>query len=134
MDVVLMYDGGGRAPLKSLGDGIQRLFEMAVAAASEPSELLLIDEFENGLHWSLQETLWRNLRELATRENIQIVATTHSWDCISAFASAMSDDPELGQLVHLGKGVRKSQRGQIIATTYDTRELTDATRARLEVR
>ena len=45
-------------PLKSMGDGINRLFHIIVALVNARNGILLIDEFENGLHWSVQPKVW----------------------------------------------------------------------------
>lgn len=45
-------------PLKSMGDGITRLFHIIVALVNARNGILLIDEFENGLHWSVQPNVW----------------------------------------------------------------------------
>ncbi|HEY6334047.1 MAG TPA: AAA family ATPase, partial [Blastocatellia bacterium] len=74
--------------LRSLGDGMNRLFGIALALASSKSGVLLIDEIENGLHYSVQPDVWRLLFRSAARLGVQVFATTHSWDCISAFQSA----------------------------------------------
>jgi AAA15 family ATPase/GTPase len=128
-----VYDENKRLSLASLGDGIQRLFEIAVAAASSKG-IILFDEFENGLHWSVQPLAWKLLLELSKDLGVQIFATTHSWDCVKAFQEVAGDDDETGILFHLGKSVRKSDYGQVLVTTYSGAELRAATRAGLEVR
>ncbi|RZJ89192.1 MAG: ATP-binding protein, partial [Hymenobacter sp.] len=39
-------------PLSSMGDGITRLFHIILTLVNAKNGVLLIDEFENGLHWS----------------------------------------------------------------------------------
>ena len=46
-------------PLRSLGDGAVRLFGVALALANSQGGFLLIDEAENGIHYSLQRDFWR---------------------------------------------------------------------------
>ena len=46
-------------PLKSCGDGASRLFGVALALANSAGGFLLIDEAENGLHWSMERDFWR---------------------------------------------------------------------------
>ena len=46
-------------PLKRLGDGAQRLLGISLALANCQNGILLIDEVENGIHYSIQEELWR---------------------------------------------------------------------------
>jgi len=47
--------------------------------------LTLIDEIENGIHYSAQPKLWRMIFETARELNTQVFATTHSYDCVQAF-------------------------------------------------
>jgi hypothetical protein len=78
----------GRTPLASMGDGLTHLFHIGLAMANASGGILLIDEFENGLHWEVQEQLWKALFEAANRFGVQVFATTHSNDCIHAFVEA----------------------------------------------
>jgi hypothetical protein len=77
----------GRIPLRALGDGLTRLFHIGLAMASASHGVLLIDEFENGLHWSTQNSIWHALAEAANRFDVQIFCTTHSRDCVRAFVN-----------------------------------------------
>ena len=86
--VVVKIGSGHRVPLRSLGDGATRLFSVAVALGSSADGFLLIDEAENGIHYSLQHEFWSFVMRTAEDLNVQVVATTHSWDCISGFAAA----------------------------------------------
>ena len=76
-------------PLLSLGGGAARLFGVALALANAKDGFLLIDEAENGIYYSLQEDFWRMVIDTAERLNVQVVATTHSWDCVRGFARAL---------------------------------------------
>ena len=89
-------------PLKSLGDGAIRLFGVALALANSRDGFLVIDEAENGIHYSIQRDFWRMILETAHKDNIQVIATTHSWDCVKGFARAAAEfeDAE-GVLVRL---------------------------------
>ena len=88
----LKIDGErGRTPLASMGDGLTHLFHIGLAMANASGGILLIDEFENGLHWEVQEQLWKALFEAAYKFGVQVFATTHSNDCIQAFVEARKD-------------------------------------------
>ena len=50
---------------------------------------LLIDEFENGLHWSVQAELWKLICRLSEKLNIQIFVATHSRDIIWTLQQAV---------------------------------------------
>jgi predicted ATP-dependent endonuclease of OLD family len=133
---VVLLEGDQRPlPLGSLGEGMRRVLQIILKMVNARNGLLLIDEFENGLHYSVQPKVWAMLFELAERLNVQVFATTHSWDCIKAFAEvAKANEHVDGVLFHMGRSVRRSNKGQVIATVYDEQALYDMTQADLEVR
>jgi AAA15 family ATPase/GTPase len=116
-------------PLKSMGDSITRLFHVIVALVNARNGLLLIDEFENGLHWSVQPKVWNIVFQLSERLNVQVFATTHSRDCIEGFDSTWNKYPELGTFFRLD-----AKDTFIKATEYTSETLTDAIDMDVEVR
>ena len=117
-------------PLKSLGDGAIRLFGVALALANSRDGFLVIDEAENGIHHSLQHGFWRMILQTAHKDNVQVVATTHSWDCVRGFARAATEfeDAE-GVLVRLER-----DDGGMRAIEYSEKELKIAAEQGIEVR
>ena len=116
-------------PLRSFGDGLNRLFGIVLSLVTAKDGILLIDEFENGMHYSVLKDAWRAIFDLSQRLNIQVFATSHSWDTIAAFQEAASESPEEGVLIRL------SRKGEtIIPTLFREDELAVATRDRIEVR
>ncbi|MGR8932937.1 MAG: AAA family ATPase [Gammaproteobacteria bacterium] len=119
-------------PLGQLGEGINRALGLALALVNTSNGYLLIDEFETGLHYSVQTEMWRLVFKHAKRLNIQIFATTHSWNCIEAFQEAAAENQnEEAMLIRLQK--KKSGDG-IIPVLYDKKSLTIATEDNIEVR
>jgi AAA15 family ATPase/GTPase len=92
-----------RVALKSMGDGINRVLSVALGLVNAENGYLLIDEFENGLHYSVQEKLWEVIFSLAQKLNVQVFATTHSDDCIKSFSTVTNSKnyKNLGQLIRL---------------------------------
>lgn len=132
---ILIYnDTDERIPLKSMGDGMTHLFHMILALVNSHGGLVLIDEFENGLHYSVQPKIWNLVFKLANKLKVQVFATTHSWDCVKAFQNVAHQNDVEGMLIHLGRSVKSSDNKNIIATQYDKDELRLATQADLEVR
>ena len=117
-------------PLKSLGDGAIRLFGVALALANSRNGFLLIDEAENGIHYSVQRDYWRMILQTAHKDNVQVVATTHSWDCVKGFARAAMECKDVeGLLIRLERdddGMR--------AIEYSEDELRIAAEQGIEVR
>ncbi len=82
--------------VNSLGDGVRRLFGLLLAVTAARNGFLLIDEIEIGLHWSVQQALWQSLFTFAEDLDVQVFATTHSEDTVSAFASVWSGHEDAG--------------------------------------
>ena len=121
--------------LNSLGDGMVRVLQLALKIFPAKGGFLLIDEFENGLHYSVQEKVWAKLFAVAKELDIQIFATTHSWDCIESFANvACQQTDNDGILFRVGRSVKKSDAGKVIATVFDGAALSQLTQADVEVR
>jgi predicted ATPase len=116
-------------PLRSLGDGMNRLFGIALALVNAKDGMLLIDEVENGLHYSVQPDVWKLIFETARNLNVQVFATTHSWDCIEAFQKAAQESPEDGMLIRLAE-----RQGNIISDVFSEKELGIATKRQIELR
>lgn len=119
-----------RVPLKRLGDGATRLFGAALALANGRNGILLMDEAENGLHHSVHERFWRMVLQAAHDGDVQVLATTHSWDCIAGFARAAADLADIdGVLVRLELGDEGCR-----TVFYSEDELKIAADRRIEVR
>jgi AAA15 family ATPase/GTPase len=117
-------------PLYSLGDGMLHALGISIALVNAKDGILLIDEFENGLYYTVQPDLWQLIFQVARHLNVQVFATTHSWDCVEAFQKAAQEDTQNeGVLIRL-----ESKKDKIVATLFDERRLGIATREQIEVR
>ena len=116
-------------PLRSFGDGLNRLFGIVLSLVNAKGGILLIDEFENGMHHTVQFDAWRAIFRLAQDLDVQVFATSHSWDAIEAFQKATAETPGDGVLMRL------SHMGDdVIPTLFRENELAVATRDGIEVR
>ena len=117
-------------PLSSLGDGAMRVFSVALALANSRGGFLLIDEAENGIHHSVQDRFWNMILKAAHRNDVQVLATTHSWDAVASYARAASELDEVE-----GALVRLERDGEdIFAVEYSERELSVVATQGIEVR
>ena len=128
--VVKLTNYPNPVPLRSLGDGATRMFGVALALANCRHGILLIDEAENGIHYSLQSKFWNMVLRAADAHNTQVVATTHSKDCINGFAAAALAFPNIqGNLVRIDR-----HNGSHRAVDYSKEELETAAEQSIEVR
>ena len=83
-------DGRDRPiPVQLLGEGFNRMLGLALAMHEAAGGLVLIDEIENGLHYSVHQEVFSTLMQLADAFDVQILATTHSAECIRAAYEAV---------------------------------------------
>ena len=92
-----------RLPLGSMGDGMRRLMALATSLAFTKEGCLLLDEIDTGLHYSVMSDMWKLVIGKANASNIQVFASTHSWDCIEGLSSLCQREPELASSVAIHK-------------------------------
>jgi len=120
-------------PMPLLGDGMNRLLSLAlVIGSSAEGTLVLVDEIENGLHHSVMQSVWSGIAQFAREFDVQIFATTHSWECIHAAHRAFSEDELYDFRLH--RLDRIGDDDDIKAVTYDQETLEAALEMEFEVR
>lgn len=129
--VIKLSDNQGVLPLRSMGDGINRILTIILALVNSDNGFLLIDEFENGLHHTVQEQLWNVIFNLAQKLNVQIFVTTHSEDCISGFENILNSPNNSldGKLIRLD-----NESGTIKQVEFNANELKIANDQNIETR
>ncbi len=73
-------------PLAVMGDGIRKMLFILGVIATNPDGVVCLDEIENGFHYSSITVLWDSLLKAAKEFNVQVFATTHSYECLAALA------------------------------------------------
>jgi len=116
-------------PLKSLGDGMTRIFQIILSLVCAKDGVLIIDEFENGLHWSVQKDVWDIVFKLALRLNVQVFCSTHSRDCIQSFESVWGSHKKSASFIRVVK-----EKGVSSIKEYEFELLSDSLETDVEVR
>lgn len=118
-------------PLSSMGDGMRRVLAIAASLVSVDKGTLLVDEIDTGLYYAVQRDMWQIIFETARKEDAQVFATTHSWDCVKAFQQALDTFPDqkVGQLLRIQKS-----GNALKAVRYSATELDIAIQQGIEVR
>ncbi|MDY7010293.1 MAG: AAA family ATPase [Planctomycetota bacterium] len=118
-------------PVAYAGDGLTRLLSIILDMVNAPGGVVLVDEVENGIHYSVQEKFWIALDKAAKELDCQIIATTHSHESLMAAHSAFATDLFEPQFRY----IRLEKIGEEIkAKTYTHEMLGIALEAHLEVR
>ncbi|GEM_PF-6845455 len=71
----------------------------------------------------MQPKVWALIFKLAKDLNVQVFATTHSWDCVTTFQQVSQDREEEVILFQLRISVITTNMGQVIARVYDKESL-----------
>lgn len=116
--------------LGSLGDGMYRLLGLALAMAKCAGGCLLVDEIDTGLYYRVLPEMWSLVCKTAKRLNIQLFATTHSLDCVTALAKhCYSDTSSLDDA-----SVQRIEAGRREAVDFRGQSLVDAVNREIEIR
>ena len=122
---------GVQLPLHDLGGGVVRLSRLLLSFFSSRNGMLFADEIENGIHHSALSGVWTFARRWMREWNVQLVATTHSAECIEAAMMAFEDAPEE---LSIHKLFMNEDTGEVEATTFSGESLEGARNLDLEVR
>jgi len=117
-------------PIGSMGDGIWRMMALAIAIAHCKGGILLVDEIDTGLHYTVLENMWRLIFGAAKELDVQVFATTHSSDCIKSLANLCYADTDVAANVTL----QRIEIGRLKAVPYTATEIEVAAERQIEVR
>lgn len=78
-------------PLPLMGEGMTRIASLILAIGNAENGVILIDEVENGLHHTILRDFWKVIYKASCEFNTQIIATTHSRECINAAHEAFKE-------------------------------------------
>ncbi len=114
-------------PLPAMGAGMTHIAHLVLAAATTQDGIVLVDEIENGLHYSVLPDLWRVVEKVAEQFNVQVFATTHSFECLEAAQEAIRPGGFRLYRLEAGNGTNRCQ-------TYSPDAIGAAVRHNIEVR
>ena len=94
MNQIIEHRRFGDLPLYTYGDGMKKIFNLASSVISAKHGLLLIDEVETSLQASNLQHVFGWLLRACARFDVQLFATTHSLESVSALASCASESAD----------------------------------------
>jgi AAA domain, putative AbiEii toxin, Type IV TA system len=128
-------------PTTQLGQAFTRLLrlfsEILVAKLSSETLvvksqiIILIDEIENGIHYKAMPQVWKGIAAMARQEDLQIFATTHSYECIRYAHQAFSSEPVYDLVLHR---LERDDSGNVRAVTLDRESLATSFDLEWEIR
>lgn len=120
-------------PISMAGDGIRRMVNILSTIANEDYHTVLIDEIDNGLHYSAHKCMWRTILDFARQRNVQIFVTTHNLDCLQGLKNVIQENDTFQELVHVYNIAKTKNRG-FQAYKYTYVELKEAIDNEIEIR
>lgn len=114
-------------PLPVVGEGMTRVARLILAISAAQGGLVLVDEIENGLHHTILAKVWQAINAAAKNFNAQIIATTHSFECMEAAYQSLGKD---GFRLHR----LEAENGKSRCVTYEPDQIEAVIRHVLEVR
>lgn len=115
-------------PIGSLGDGMWRMLAMASAISHCAGGMLFIDEIDTGLHYTVMSKMWNLIYSAAKRFDVQVFATTHSYDCVYSLAQ-IEPGPGRESIT-----VQRIEAGRQRPIPYDDEDIAVAASRDIEVR
>ncbi len=61
------------------------MVDLVLRIVNNENGIVLIDEIENGIHYTKHDAIWTLIFNLAMDKNVQIFATTHSKEMMKSF-------------------------------------------------
>jgi AAA15 family ATPase/GTPase len=121
-------------PLNVIGNGILKILSIIVAVYYLKGGILIIDEIENGFHFSSQKILWKVLIKLIKKFNVQLFASTHSIECIQSLLEILptGKNRSNNNLINVFRITKKE--GEHNAIGYDLKDLNISLNNKWEIR
>jgi len=100
--------------LNEFGDGLGKFIYFIILLLSQKSSIILIDEIENGIHYTNLDKLWEIILTISKQQNVQVFATTHSKECIESYARVAKklEDDGIG-FIELGRN-KKNELDSVV--------------------
>jgi predicted ATP-dependent endonuclease of OLD family len=105
LSLYVRMEGTGKIPIWLMGQGFIRLVSIYCRVIASKKKYILIDEIEQGMHYTNMKVLWKALAVLCKELDLQIFATTHSTDAIQAAANMEQEYQSLFKLIRLETGL-----------------------------
>ena len=112
--------GARELDIGGAGSGFQQILMLLTFLNTKPASVLLLDEPDAHLHIILQDAIWNELKEVARRQNSQLIIATHSEVIINAV-----EPRDLCILVDQPRQVTGEQEKQILADSMRLLSNTD---------
>jgi AAA15 family ATPase/GTPase len=122
-------------PSNLLGDGLRKFLNVITAISESKNSFILLDEIENGLHYSAHKLLWESILSMTDTFNVQVFITTHSIESITCLKLALEEEKYI-KMQELAKvfTITETTKSGFKAYRYSFEALKDAIEKETELR
>ena len=124
---VKLHEIADPVPIGTMGDGTWRMLGLALSISNASGGVLLVDEIDTGLHYTVMEDMWRMISERAAALSVQVFATTHSRDCYESLGAAVESD--VGDVT-----IQRIERSRGKAVSFINQAVVAAAKRSVEIR
>lgn len=133
-EVFIGFDGMAELlPLNITGDGLRRYLGIVASSANPSNNVVLIDEIDNGLHYSAYKKLWESVFALAVDTNKQVFVTTHSLETLQQLCQMLEENIQYQDIFRLYT-IEQTPKKDHQAYKYAFEEFKDACLNNVELR
>jgi AAA15 family ATPase/GTPase len=83
-----------RLSLNAMGDGVKKMFNLLLYM-EQMNQFYMIDEPENGFHYSVQSQFWQLLATAGLEHGKQSFIATHSYELLESLNTLLNENPNL---------------------------------------
>lgn len=122
-------------PINILGDGIRKILSIILNINACKDGLLLIDEVDNGFHFTSLTSLWQAILFTASECNTQIFVTTHNIDSLKSLNTVLNKqtNSQMRQEISAYKLIKKDN-AELVALRYGFEEFSHMMSNDIEIR
>lgn len=119
-----------KIPLYLLGGGTVKVLNILLSIASARDGIVLIDEIENGFHYSIMTNIWKAIIDTAKKYNTQLFLTTHNYELLSALVS--ENGKILDDIAYYR--IDRNNSEKIVVVAYPNETLSSSLQSEWEIR
>ncbi len=90
--------------------------------------MLFVDEIDTGLHYTVMADMWRLIQAAAKLFDVQVFASTHSYDCVHSLSAICgTDETGMSEV-----SIQRIETGRSVATPFTEAEIRMAAERQIE--
>lgn len=122
-------------PINILGDGIRKILSIILNINACKGGMLLIDEVDNGFHFTSMSSLWQTILSTASACDTQIFVTTHNIDSLKSLSNVLNKqaNSQMRQEISAYKLIKKDN-AELVALRYGYEEFIHMMSNDIEIR